>query len=238
MKASDARRYWDSRAEDDAFFYVDDRLEYGSPDMERFWEDCETDLEYLLSTVGAALQPSDDVVDIGCGVGRLSRAIAKRARSVQAIDVSPQMLERAKAHNGDLDNVTWLLGDGTSLAGIDDASADAVVSHVVFQHIPDPQVTLGYVREIGRVLRPGGWAVFQVSNDPGLHGELGVVERARSRARELLKRAPRGLASPYWRGSYVEIPGLRAAAHDASMDVERIVGEGTKWCVVLLRRRP
>ena len=237
MKASDARRYWDSRAEEDAFFFVDDRLEYGSPDLDRFWAEGEKDLDTLLAAVGVELKPSDDVVDVGCGVGRLSRAAAKRARSVRSIDVSPRMLEAARKHNADVDGIEWLLGDGTSLAGIDSGSADAVVSHVVFQHIPDPEVTLGYVREIGRVLRPGGWGVFQISNDPRLHGELGLLERARTRARELLKRGPRGLASPYWRGSHIEIPALRSAADDGSMDVERIVGESTKWCIVLVRRR-
>jgi SAM-dependent methyltransferase len=238
VRASAARRFWDSRAEEDAFFFVDDRLEYGSPDLERFWAEGEKDLETLLESVGAQLAPSDDAVDIGCGVGRLSRAMAERVRSVRAIDVSPRMLERARKHNADLDNVTWLLGDGTSLAGIESRSADAVVSHVVFQHIPDPEVTLGYVREIGRVLRPGGWGAFQISNDLGRHGPVGLVEKLRTRARELARRGPRGMASPYWRGSGVELGALRDAAGVASMDVERVVGEGTKWCIVRVRRRP
>jgi SAM-dependent methyltransferase len=238
VKASDARRFWDSRAEEDAFYFVDDRLEYGSPDLDRFWAEGEKDLDTLLEAVGAELKPSDDVVDIGCGVGRLSRAISKRARTVRSVDVSPKMLEQAKKYNADIDNVEWVLGDGTSLAGIDSGSADAAVSHVVFQHIPDPEVTLGYVRELGRVLRPGGWAAFQISNDLGRHDDLGAVEKLRTRARELLKRGPRGFASPYWRGSAVEIPALRSAADEASMDVEQVHGEGTKWCIVLVRRRP
>lgn len=76
------------------------------------------------------------------------------------------MLERARALHAQLTNVKWIHGDGESLSGIADASVDAVFSHVVFQHIPDPRITLGYVREMGRVLRPGGWTAFQVSTDP------------------------------------------------------------------------
>ena len=238
VKASDARRFWDSRAEEDAFFFIDDRLEYGSPDLDQFWAEGEKDLETLLDAVGAELKPSDDVVDIGCGVGRLSRAIAKRAQTVRAVDVSPRMLEGARKYNADIDTVEWVLGDGTSLAGIDSASADAAVSHVVFQHIPDPEVTLNYVRELGRVLRPGGWAVFQISNDLDRHAPLGAMEKLRARARELLRRGPRGMASPYWRGSGVEISALRSAAGEASLDLEQVLGEGTKWCIVLARRRP
>jgi len=102
------------------------------------------------------------------------------------------MLERARELNPGLANVEWLRGDGSSLAGIEDASASACVSHVVFQHIPDPRVTLAYVREMGRVLRPGGWAAFQVSNDPAVHTRPGPLRRARRALAGLVRRAPRG----------------------------------------------
>ena len=88
---------------------------------------------------------------------------------VLALDISPEMLERARELNPDANNVEWLLGDGTSLAGVQDASVDACVSQVVLQHVPDSAITLGYVREIGRVLKPGGWAAIQVSNDAEAH---------------------------------------------------------------------
>src|SRR3954447_5995377 len=156
---SDARRFWDARAAEDAMFFVDSRLDYGHPDEQAFWSGGERDLDALLATVGAAIRPGASVVDIGCGIGRLSRAIAARAADVRGIDVSPRMIELARRYNDSLANVTWVVGDGVSLAGIDSASAEVCISHVVFQHIPDPAVTLGYVREIGRVLRPGGWAV-------------------------------------------------------------------------------
>jgi SAM-dependent methyltransferase len=229
-----AREFWDARAEEDAFYFVDNRLEYGSPDLERFWAQGERDLEVLLEVVGAALPAGVDVVEIGCGVGRLTRGLAARAASVRALDVSPRMIERAQSLNPGLAGVTWLVGDGESLAGVEPASADVVVSHVVFQHIADPSVTLGYVREIGRVLRPGGWAVFQFSNDPGVHERpRGLGERARA----LLRRGPRGQDHPDWRGSAIELDALRAAAGDGGMDVERLAGEGTQYCVALTRRR-
>jgi SAM-dependent methyltransferase len=115
---------------------------------------------------------------------------------------------------------------------VDDGAADACVSHVVFQHIPDPAVTLGYVREMGRVVRPGGWAAFQISNDPTIH------HRRESRLKRLLRRGgPAGQAHPAWLGSAVEIDELRAAAGDGAMDVEHLAGEGTQYCIALTRRR-
>jgi SAM-dependent methyltransferase len=233
---SAARRFWDRRAEEDAFFAVDSRLEFGSPDLERFWAGGREDLDLLLSTVGAELRPGDEVVEIGCGVGRLTRVLAERVASVRALDVSERMLELAREHNPGLANVEWMLGDGTSLAGVDSSSADAVVSHVVFQHIPDPAVTLGYVREIGRVLRPGGWAAFQVSNDPSVHRPRGAAARARVAAARLLRRGGPWHENAHWRGSHVELSELRSAAAGGSMRIERVDGEGTQYCIVLARR--
>jgi SAM-dependent methyltransferase len=230
------RSFWDSRAEEDAFFFVDSRLPYRHADLDRFWSGGEDDLEQLLEAVGAAIEPTNHVLEIGCGVGRLTRVLARRARYVTALDVSARMLELAQQYNSHLDNVEWVLGNGTTLAGVESASMDACVSHVVFQHIPDPGITLQYVREMGRVLKLGGWAAFQISNDPDVHVPRSVLSRARRAVLAASGRAPRGQNDARWRGSMVELDALRDAAHDGSMDVERMVGEGTQWCCVLARR--
>ena len=159
MRADSIRRFWDRRAREDAFHFVDNRIRYRDPEAEeRFWAGGRRDLDGLLDALGMEVSPGERVVEIGCGIGRLTRPLAERAASVVAVDVSARMLELARRLNPDLANVDWLLGDGASLAGIPAASADVCFSYVVFQHIPDPHVTLGYVREIGRVLRPGGTA--------------------------------------------------------------------------------
>ena len=229
--------FWDRRGRENAMFFVDNSLDYNVPDEQAFWDNGEAVLDAVLSAVGASLRPTDRVIEIGCGVGRLTRPMAARAASVTAVDVSQEMLSQAQRFNPALQNVTWLLGDGVSLAGIPDAEADACVSHVVFQHIPDPSITLGYVREVGRVLRPGGWAAFQVSNDPAIHRRRWGVARARLALASALGRAPRGQANPAWRGSAVTLEGLRGAVEDGQMDIERLTGEGTQFCMVLTRRR-
>lgn len=236
-RARRTREFWDSRAAEDPFYFVDNRLTYRKPDLERFWRGGREDLDMILSRLGESISPADSIVEIGCGVGRLTRVLAERGRDVRALDVSARMLELARQQNPDLANVEWLPGDGTSLAGIADASADLCVSHVVFQHIPDPAVTLRYVREMGRVLRPEGRAVFQVSNAPELHRPPSLRERLRARLAQLRRRAPRGQAHPAWRGSAVDLHELRRAAATGGMELERVVGEGTQWCLVRLRRR-
>jgi SAM-dependent methyltransferase len=227
-------RFWDARAREDPYYFVDSRLEYGAPDEEAFWQGGEAALDNLLGALGASIEPGQVVVDIGCGLGRLTRPIAQRAGRVIAIDVSREMVARAERLNEHLDNVEWIHGDGESLRPIADASVDACVSHVVFRHIPDPQVTLRYVREMGRVLRLEGFAAFEVSNDPEPH-----VHRAEGRfprVAALVGRGPRGVRDEAWVGSYTDLEELRRAAAESGLAVERLVGEGTGFCGVLLRR--
>lgn len=230
------REFWDRRAEEDAFFFVDSRMQYGRPDLERFWADGESDLDKLLGALGVAVGPQDEVLEIGCGVGRLTRVLASRGASVRALDVSQRMLDKAAELNPELPNVEWILGDGSSLGGVASSSVDVCVSHVVFQHIPDPAITLGYVREIGRVLRPGGWAAFQVSNHPQLHRPASAVARVRASLLALVGRGPQGQHHASWVGSMVELEDLRSAAADGSMEVEQLLGEGTLFCAALTRR--
>ena len=228
-------RFWDKRARENAYFFINNTLSYRDPDAERFWQSGEKDLDKLLEMLGAQLHADDDVLEIGCGVGRMTRPIAARARRVVALDVSEKMLDRAREVNAGLRNVSWVRGEGSSLVGIEDESIDACISYVVLQHIPDPKMVLAYVTEMGRVLRPGGWALFQVSTDQRVHGLRG--RRLRKRLRGLAGRAPKGLDHPAWRGSAVEVEDVRRAAAGGGMALERVVGEGTQFCLVLARRR-
>jgi SAM-dependent methyltransferase len=234
--ASDAahmQRFWDERAKENAKYYVDNRLDYNRGDDQWFWDQGEKDLDTLLEAVGASLTAGDRVLDIGCGVGRLTRVAAARAAHVTGIDISAEMVDQARANLSAMDNVEFVVGDGTSLRPLPDGGFSAVISLVVFQHIPDPQVTLAYVREMGRVMQPGGWTAFQVSNDPDVHArdypKAALVQR-------LLGRAPKGQDDPAWRGSAVALDDLRAAAAEGGMELEQVVGEGTQYCLVRARR--
>jgi SAM-dependent methyltransferase len=228
------RQFWDERAKEDALFFVDNRMTYRDPDVERFWREGESGLRDALAEMEVSIRPSDVVLDIGCGVGRLTRPLAAQAARVVALDVSEEMLTRARELNTELDNVEWRLGDGTTLAGIGDASIDACVSIVVFQHIPDARITLGYVREIGRVLKDGGWAAIQFSNDPEIHRPRRLPLKARVRA--LLGRSPGGQDHPAWLGSCVELADLEGAAAEGGLAVERTWDEGSLFCRMRLRK--
>lgn len=231
-------KFWDARAREDAYFFVDSRLEYGNPATEQFWSEGEHDFQTLLDQVGAQVRAEDDAVEIGCGLGRLTRPLAARASTVRAVDVSAEMLERAQQLSPALGNVTWLVGDGTSLAGVEDASADLCISHVVFQHIPDPRITLGYIREVGRVLRPGGRAVLGVSNDRSVHEPPRLTRRQRVAgwATAIRGRAPKGQLDPAWLGSAVDLAEVRRVAEKEGMELADAANPDTQYCVLLLRK--
>ena len=228
------QRFWDERAREDAYYFVDSRLDYGAPDVQRFWDGGEEALDLLLEIAGTAIEPGDTVLDIGCGLGRLTRAAAARAERVLALDVSAEMLEQARSLNADLHNVQWIHGDGHTLEPLPNASVDCCISIVVFQHIPDPTITLGYLREVARVLRREGRAAFQVSTDERIHHP---TQPWRSRLRAIAGRAPRGQANPAWVGSAVNVDDMRAVCAEAGLEIERIADAGTQYTTVHAIRR-
>ncbi|MDP8960140.1 MAG: methyltransferase domain-containing protein [Actinomycetota bacterium] len=108
----------------------------------------------------AALQPGDQVLDVGCGTGivaRLATASLGSSGRVVGVDVSPDMLAVARAYSGSLP-VEWEEGDAHDLP-FSDASFDVVLCQQVLQFLPD---RLRALQEMRRVLRPEGRAVVSV----------------------------------------------------------------------------
>ena len=103
-------------------------------------------------------------LDFGCGVGRLSQALAPAFESVVGVDISPTMLQFAERLNQWPQRVRYVRGADEGLGQFDSASFDFIYSDVVLQHMTGP-VALGYVRDFVRVLAPGGIAVFQLTSE-------------------------------------------------------------------------
>ena len=108
------------------------------------------------------------VLDVGCNNGYGTRALAAEAASVVGVDVSPALIARAIA-TGVPDNVEFRRVDGGALP-FEDGAFDLVTSFQVIEHVED---TDAFLREIRRVLKPGGGALFTTPNaavrlDPGM----------------------------------------------------------------------
>ncbi|MGE5275028.1 MAG: class I SAM-dependent methyltransferase [Verrucomicrobiota bacterium] len=113
-------------------------------------------------------------VEVGCGPGRMTGALAERFERVIAVDVSPAMLDRAAA-NMTAPNASFRLVSGERLDGVEDGVADTLVCYLVLQHLPGARVVRSYLCEFARLLTPAGEAYVQV---PVLEGRLGRMRRA------------------------------------------------------------
>ena len=103
------------------------------------------------------------VVEIGCGLGRITRPFAENFLEVHGVDVSAEMIDRARQRLRDCPNVTLHLSSGMDLSSLPDKHFDLAFSYLVFQHIPSRTVIQNYIRETARVLKPGGAFKFQLN---------------------------------------------------------------------------
>lgn len=136
----------------------------------------ETALRLVIEFSGGG--PDDTVLDVACGPGILACAFAKVARHVTGIDLTPAMLDRARALQSEqrLGNVTWQQGDVLPLPYAD-ASFTLVVSRFAFHHLLDPGAVLAQMR---RVCAPGGTVmVIDSAPAPDKADAFNAMERLR-----------------------------------------------------------
>jgi SAM-dependent methyltransferase len=117
------------------------------------------------ATIAGATQlgPSDTVLEIGCGTGRIGLHLAPLCGRWMGADVSRNMLEHALQAMNHLPNVSLHVLKGSDLQGFDDNSVDIAYSSGVFMHL-DEWDRYRYVTEMFRVLRPGGRVFYDNLN--------------------------------------------------------------------------
>ncbi|QYM78714.1 class I SAM-dependent methyltransferase [Horticoccus luteus] len=147
---SDYKGTWNalSKTRADALLYVG-----GSTDEASVDATAKDTIAYLQATTG--IRTTDDFLEIGCGVGRVGKALSPLVRSWTGCDCAGEMLRHARERLAALSNVKLVEVSGHGLEGIADASLDVVYSTVVFMHL-DEWDRYTYIEEAFRVLRPGG----------------------------------------------------------------------------------
>ncbi|HVH72956.1 MAG TPA: class I SAM-dependent methyltransferase, partial [Candidatus Dormibacteraeota bacterium] len=239
-------RDWDGRARKNAFHYIASwRKEW---DIESFLASGEDDIKQLVVpalTRCGLLLAGKRMLELGCGTGRMTHCFARRFENVYALDLSCEMLSRARQIHSGQHNILWLRSNGADLACVISDSMDFVFSYLVLQHLPEEAQTLQYVREILRVLRPGGAFLFQFSDGfaPTMNwrGRLawGIVDALWSTRLGWLSSAAAsslGLdpaaAGKSWRGASVAALTIAECVRSSGGQVREISGENTPmaWC--------
>jgi 2-polyprenyl-3-methyl-5-hydroxy-6-metoxy-1,4-benzoquinol methylase len=174
-----------------------------------------------LASMGA--RPSGgSALDFGCGVGRLTQALAPHFERVLGVDIAPSMIEAAERLNAHGDRVAYVLNSRPDLATFGDATFDFVISYVTLQHIPEKEA-LGYVRELIRILKPGAIGVLQAPASPA-HTPSGLVTALipaaiRSRIRDMEMHAI----------SRAKMETAISAAGATIMDAQKNQAAGPRW---------
>ena len=246
--------FWDRKSRENAMYYISTYRPYDQQDPEEFWKWGRILTERYLTASGISFTGEEVVLDLGCGMGRMTRTLAERFHLVYGLDVSDEMIRLARESLKDCANVRFEVGNGTDLACFADETFDFVFSYITLQHVPGAALTQQYIREMGRVLTDGGYAYFQVDNArPSLRSLVRLRSRLRALVRALHLPAPAQLGErsmagpgvagpseldhPAYRGSRLTQRQLRTACTDATLDVEDLQGLGSHELWVRARRR-
>ncbi len=165
MKLKQLRRHWNHLAKEDFFWAVLTKHEKrgGNWDHAEFFATGISDVAADLYRV-RSLVPSmrwGRALDFGCGVGRLTQALALHFESVAGVDIAEEMLAVAETYNQFPSRVQYFHNDRPNLGLFSDDSFDFIYSRITLQHM-EPRYMKLYIREFVRILAKGGVALFQV----------------------------------------------------------------------------
>jgi ubiquinone/menaquinone biosynthesis C-methylase UbiE len=189
-------------------------LSEAHPDVGNFYH------RYLL---GLLPPHCERVLEIGCGTGEFTRLLAQRARSVVAVDLSPQMLRLAREQSTEHSNIEYMAGDVMQLE-LPSESFDCVVSIATLHHLPLKQALM----KMKDALKPGGLLVVH-----DLVRDEGVLDLVRSALAY-----PVSVTRRLWKTGRLRAPREVRQAWDehAAGDVYMSLGEVREVCGRLLPR--
>ncbi|MDE3198878.1 MAG: methyltransferase domain-containing protein [Acidobacteriota bacterium] len=234
------RAEWNARAREDAHYFV----AFGRRDQddEEFFAtaaDVVRELEFELKR----LPEGRRALEIGCGPGRLLRPMSRHFEEIHGIDVSDEMVARAREKLRGVPHAHAHHASGSDLRMFGDAYFDFVYSYAVFQHIPSAEVVLSYLRETVRVLRPGGVARLHINGLPKTAKAYTTWEgvrisadeiRAFAREHELRLLALTGAETQYMWTTWQKPPACRIRAISNAFSSEQAVpSSGRLACAAL-----
>jgi len=220
------KRDWDDRARQNAKWFINKARRQQAvrlqPSDEEFDETGKLEVNRLilddLTLLTAGRDPkSMRILEIGCGIGRMTRELANIFGEVYATDVSAEMIKQARTRLQDWTNVHLYETNGLDLAELPSGHFDLVFSAYVFQHVPSAEVIRANLTEAYRVLKPGGVLKFQTNGITAFDFE--------------------GTTKDTWIGASFPEAEIRRFAEDVGAQLIGIFGSGMQYCWTTLRKR-
>jgi len=210
------RADWDQRArQNPQYFVATSREQWNDGDF--FQSGVEWTQEQIMSdmlSIARGRSPKRmKVLEIGCGMGRVTRSLAEIFGIVYGVDISLEMLLHGKRVLAERTNVQLCQNSGADLAMFSNGTFDFALSWVVFQHIPRKAIVQNYIEEVSRVLKANSLFKCQVQGYP-------IPEQD----------------ADTWTGVGFSEEEMKHIAHNAGLEILKSSGAGTQYyCLDFLK---
>ena len=173
--SDDKATSWNEAATENAMHYI--ASSKTNWEKKEFFASGEQSMErYIIPFLNQqAFDPSNKrVLDIGCGIGRLTRSLSDLFGEAYGIDFSEEMISKARELNADKQKLHFQSNDGKSIP-FEDNYFDFCFSYLTFRHIKDRQIIKFYIVQIDRVLKPQG--LFKIEVNGQKYGRVVPIPR-------------------------------------------------------------
>jgi SAM-dependent methyltransferase len=222
---------WEELGESDPLWAIVSRPEMRGRrwKVDEFFQTGEERVKELFRRVTCltSLPAAGRALDFGCGVGRLTQALARRFAEVVGIDAAASMIREANRLNRYPERVRYFVNQSDELSQFSSGSFDFILSDIVLQHIRR-RAALHYLGEFVRVLRPGGYMVFQVPSGPASRWIRWIPVRISDPAFNLgrsFARRLRRLDLPAWESHWIPPGQARAMVERAGGQLLKVLDE-------------
>lgn len=214
------KRDWNERARQHAMWFANKAGTLNQSD-EAFYESGAAEIRRVvlddLDLVTRGRDPKTiRVLEMGCGIGRMTKALATIFGEVHATDVSGEMISRARERLSSVGNAHFYETNGYDLSDLPDEHFDVVLPAFVFQHVPSEEIIRSNLRDALRVLRPDGILRFQTNSLT----TFGFQE----------------IENDTWLGASFPEASIRDFARRSGSQLIGIAGCGTRDCWTTLRK--